>query len=353
MDFLPLKDALDALTQTRLPCADVRVTQRGRPLFEYVCGCADVDNELPAEPDTRYSAYSLTKLMTCACAMMAREEGLLGLDAPLEDFLPEFRNPRVLLSEPGGPRVVPAAAKPALRHLLSMSAGFGDDIRRLPPMDTQGAMKALARMPLYFEPGTRWLYGLCHDVLGAVLEKVYGLRLRELFRKKLYEPLGLTRTCFLSELDDLSGVAPEYKAAGEGYESIPFDLTYAPSRLYDSGGAGLVTSAGDFVRFLDALACGRLLNAESFAMMRAPQLDARQQRDFYWPQLKGYTYGLGLRVPLPGSGLTDIGWGGAAGAYALIDPQLQLSMCFFTNVLETDEAYLYPLLRDTLMRCVR
>ena len=352
MNFSPLKSFVDEACLARLPGADVRVRARGQALFEYRTGFSDAENEIETDGTEVWPAYSLTKLMTCACAMMAREEGRLGLDEPLGTYLPAFSRMRVAEALPGGKRIRDAVRPVTVRTLMSMTAGFGPDICLLPAGDTHFAVNALADQPLLCDPGEHWVYGLSHDVLGAVLETVYGMKLRDVFRQKLFGPLGLRHSCFLSEVEDLSALTPLYRAENGGYASIPFDMTYAPSPLYDSGGAGLVTSAGDFIRFLDALCTGRLISASSRALMCKDTLTPAARRDFCWPQLAGYGYGLGLRVPLEGSQLTDVGWGGAAGAYALMDIGRGVSMCFFTNVLGADEVYLYAGLRDALYSCL-
>ena len=351
MDFSPLKELLDSLTISRLPCADVRVMRKGKKLFQYTVGYGDVENELPLQGDARFCAYSLTKVLTSACAMSALEEGLLTLETELRALMPEFSGMQVLEADASGRQLRPARGEITVGQLLTMSAGFGADMHLLASGATQEAVRTLAGQPLLFEPGTRWLYGLCYEVLGAALERAYGIRLRDIFRTRIYEKAGMHSSCFLSEMRDLSGITPLCRVREDSYEPMAFDMTYAPNAEYDSGGAGLVTSAEDYLLFLDALINGRIVSKESFSKMCVRQLNGVQQRDFNWPQMKGYSYGLGLRVPLEGSGLTDFGWGGAAGAYALMEPGSGISLCFFTSVLGTDEVFLYSAIRDALKHC--
>ena len=350
MDFSPLRTFLEEACDSRLPGADVRVYRNGSELFSFHTGYSDAENEIPVEGGEVWPAYSLTKLMTCTCAMMAQEEGLLKLDTPLKAYLPEFSRMQVSELTPQGRIVRPSKNDILIEHLFTMTAGFGPDMNLLPHEETLSAVCALSKQPLLCDPGSHWLYGLSHDVLGAVLEVICGLPLRRVFEKRLYAPLGLRSTRFLSEVRDLSLLAPLYRAQGDSYKAISYDMTYAPSSLYDSGGAGIVTSAGDYIRFLDALCTGKLLDHESLTCMCRDRLNADMRRDFCWPQLNGYGYGLGLRVPPEGSRLMDAGWGGAAGGYALMDIHRQVSMCFFTNVLGADEKYLYSGLRDALYR---
>ena len=347
MDFSRLKAALEGLTGEMLPGFSLCASVDQRPAFSVSAGFSDEENGIEAALDTRYSAYSMTKPISACVALMASEQGKLDLNAPVSAYLEEFTDYTLLIADERGKRVVKAPREPRVIELLSMSAGFGDNMALLGCAPTRQAVSCLRDQPLLFESGTRWLYGLCYEVLGAVLEEAYGLKLNEIFRCAVFEPCGMGDSCFLSEVKDYSLLAPVYRAAGAGYESAPLDLTYAPHPSYYSAGAGLVTTAADYRRFLDALMGGRLIGKKSLESMKTDRLSGATMRaDFNWPQTRGYGYGLGLRAPLPGSGYTDWGWGGAAGAYCLMDFDKNASLCFFTNVLGADETKLYPLLRD-------
>ena len=352
MDFSHLKGALDALVGERLPGAVVCVSMQGRPAFACSAGFCDEENEIEAGIDTRYSAYSMTKPLTAVLALRAAERGRLDLNAPINEYLKEFSSPFLLINDASGKRVVPCPKKPTVFHLLTMSAGFGEDMRLLGRAPTRQAVSALADQPLLFLPGTRWLYGLSYEVLGAVLEEVYGQTLRDIFRREIFVPCGMKDSCFLSEISDYSSIAPLYRAAGSAYSASALDFTYAPHPHYDSAGAGLVSTAADYDRFLRALMLGRLLNEKSLSLMKRDTLSGDMRRDFNWPQTRGYGYGLGIRVPYEPE-LRDFGWGGAAGAYSLMDFELDASLCFFTNVFGADETVLYPLLREAFYADVR
>lgn len=343
-DFTPLTNALEAMTGVLFPGANLRIYDRGIPVLSQTFGYADEEIERPTAPDEIYAGYSVTKLLTCACALKAAEQGRIRLTDPLSEYLPEFAHMQVLHAEPSGRYTAPAGSPIRLEHLLSMSAGFGDGPAY--PADTRESVKKLSERPLLFEPGTRWAYGLCHDVLGTVLETVYQKKLRHIFRDLFFEPLGMKNSRFLSEVKDVSVLTPQYEADKNGYRRRPLDRTYAPHPDYDSGGAGLVTTADDYAVFLDALACGRILKPETLALMTADRLTGQMRRDFCWPQCRGYGYGLGVR-----SGEKDWGWGGAAGAYTLVDKASKASLCFFTQVLNADEVKLYGEIRDRYFEC--
>ncbi len=369
MEFPRLAQFIYSLCGGLLPGGDVRVYRGGEPLLKYFCGCSDEENDVPVNGKELYLGYSVTKLMTVVCALRACEDGFLNLNAPLSEYMSEFAHMRV--KDARGNAELPLKTPILVRHLLTMSAGFGADMAFAQGRDTLSAVRALAKQPLLCEPGTHWIYGVCHDVLGAVLECVYGIRLREIFAKLLYAPLGLSNTRFLSEIRDISEIAPLYKAKNGTYERVALDYTYAPSPAYDSGGAGIVTCAEDYSRFLDALASGKLLRPETLRILRADCLSPDMRRDFNWPQCRGYSFGLGLRVPpkpadnetharaaggdlLPdGAAVRDCGWGGAAGAYTLIDFETRTSLCFFAHVLGADETLLHRGIRDAFYADMR
>ena len=353
MDFVHLKNGSDSLLDGMLPGGALSVSIHDRPAFEYGAGFSDEENGIEAGGDTLYSAYSMTKPLTACLTLRAFEQGRLDLDAPLNEYLKEFKKYRLLVVDAGGKRVIPYEGSPTVRQLLNMSAGFGEDMALVGSAPTREAISALAHEPLLFDCGTRWVYGLCYEVLGAVLEEVCGGKLRDIFRREIFEPCGMKDSCFLSEIRDLSSIAPVYREKSGSYVSAPLDRTYAPHPGYDSAGAGLVTSAVEYDRFLRALMHGRLLKAGTLALMKRDTLNDAMRRDFNWPQTQGYGYGLGIRVPPAGSGLNDYGWGGAAGAYCLMDFERDVSLCFFTNVLGADEAVLYPLLREAFYADLR
>ena len=353
MDFPHLNGALDALAGDRLPGATVWVDLCDKPAFVYSAGFSDEENGTEVREQTLFSAYSMTKPLTACVTLKACEQGRLDLQAPVSEYLREFRAFTLLLIDARGKRIVPAKNVPRVFDLLTMSAGFGEDMHLLGCAPTREAVSALAGQPLLFESGTRWLYGLCYEVLGAVLEEVYRLKLREIFQREIFEPCGMANSCFLSEISDYSRLAPVYRVKGTSYESAPLDITYAPHPGYDSAGAGLIMCAEDYACFLRALMHGRILSDESLELMKQDRLVGVMRTDFNWPQTRGYGYGLGIRVPLAGGTDTDYGWGGAAGAYCLMDFELDASLCFFTNVLGADEVYLYSLLRDSFYADMR
>lgn len=352
MNFQPLKNRVDELTDRLLPCGDVRVWQDGRELFSYRTGCLNPENALPLTGEERFPGFSVTKTITCACALRYADRGLIRLDDRLSDYIPEFADMNVCDTDAAGKHIRKAKTAVTLRHLFIMTSGFSYEDGDLKGRTALECVLPLAERPLLFDPGTHWYYGLSHDILGAVLEKVSGKSLGEILKEELTAPLGMKSTCLLTDLRDCAELAPLFRAGKDGgYESAPSALLMPPAR-YVSGGAGIVTGASDYIRFLDALCTGRLLKAETLAEMTKNALGEAQKKDLFWPQLRGYGYGLGCRTLLEGapspSPAGEAGWGGMAGAYTLIDVKNRLSMCFFTNVLQADEVRIHFGLRDAL-----
>ncbi len=351
--FAPLRRAVDMLAPAHMPMGDVRVRENGREVFSYQAGFRDAERRVPIDGTEVYPAYSMTKLLIAALLLQALDEGKVRLDDRLEDYIPEFGEMNV--REIIGRQVTVRQSRTPITvlHLITMTAGFSYNLnylgRQLP---TVGSVAQLATHPLSFEPGSHWQYSLCHDVLGAVLELAYGKKLRDLFRERFFAPLGMVHSCLLGELKDLSPLTPQFKTVKNGYAPCATNTGFTPCPEYDSGGAGLVCTAGDYARFLDAFASGRLAKGNIVPLLEQYALTGAQAADVSWPQLKGYSYTLGMRIPAE-SGAYDFGWGGAAGAYALMDFDRKTSLTFFTNLLGGDEVLCHFSLRDALYECLK
>ncbi|MCR4621989.1 MAG: beta-lactamase family protein [Clostridiales bacterium] len=345
--FAPLKRAVNMLAPLHMPMGDVRVWHDGREVFSYLTGFTDADGAIPISGDEVYPAYSMTKLLTAALFIQALEEGIVRLEAPLADYIPEFGDMTVREISDRQVSVRKSRTPITLLHLITMTAGLNYDVNLLQRLPTVANIAQLAVHPLSFEPGSHWQYSLCHDALAAALEVAFGKPLRSLFRERFFTPLGMEHSCLLGELKDFGVLTPQFKAVKNGYLPCATNTSFTPCSEYDSGGAGLVCSSGDYARFLDAFASGRLVSKEIVPLLRRYALTGVQASDVSWPQLKGYSYTLGMRIPAS-EGVHDYGWGGAAGAYALIDFDRKLSLTFFTNLLGGDEVLCHFSLRDAL-----
>lgn len=364
-----LEDYLNSLEQCGIPGCDCAVIYKHEQVFRHTVGYADAERKKPLTDKNTYWLYSATKLITCTAVMQLIEKGLVGLDSPVSDYLPEYGNLKVKTDN----GTVPAKNKMTIRHLMSMQSGMNynldaPSILRIKKetdnnATTRQVIEALAGEPLDFEPGTHFQYSLSHDVLGAVIEVVSGQRLGEYFDEHIFRPLGMKNTGFELTPERKSNMSDLFTFDTDTMTSRPVSNRnrYVLTKNYESGGAGLISTVDDYLLFLDAMCHGgiskdgyRLLSMESIDLMRQDQLKGTSKEEFDSWGRKGYSYGLGVRtlVEREKSGvrspLGEFGWDGAAGAYALIDVTNNLAIFYIQHVLNCGYVYevIHPRVRD-------
>ena len=268
--------------------AVVLIARRGQIAYLKAFGMRDLEAALPMETNTLFRLASMSKLVTSVGMMMLIEAGVAALDDPVSKFIPEFASPSVVVQGDRNRRTRPATREITIRHLLTHTSGITYRFHELVPLSTMyteagvcdglvpregtigDMVRVLARQPLWFNPGTAREYGLSTDVLGHVIEVASGKTLDRYLRERIFEPLGMSDTCFHVPDDQRHRLAAVYApAAGGGFERIPDDppvvvgnLEYSPSHVhahpgtYFSGGAGLVSTACDYARLLQMLLNG-------------------------------------------------------------------------------------------------
>ncbi len=374
MNFNALNEYLKTLEgELGLAGYDCAVYLDGGEVYRRMEGYADREASRPIARDTIYRMFSMTKPITCAAALQLYERGKFLLTDPVSRYLPEFSEMTVR----EGDALRPAVRPITVRDLFAMSAGLTYDLDS-PSMQammretdmrytTRQFAQALAKEPLIYEPGERWAYSLAHDVLGALIEELSGLSFEAYLERHVFAPLGMKDAHFFVPQDKLGRVACRYRCergrapVREAYENV-----YQRSPNCRSGGAGLSCTLDDYARFACALCRGgwceqthtRILGSATVRLMRENQLSDAQMRDFNWTQYAGYGYGLGVRTLVsraesgsPG-GLGEFGWGGAAGTYALIDPEYRLVMLFGQQSSPNFEDVVQPRIRNILYRCL-
>ena len=325
-----------------IPGVDLSVFVNGREAERFMYGHSDCEKTVPMNGKERLYIFSCSKFITCAVMMNLWEKGMFSLDDRLSDYLPEFAHMKV--TRPDG--TVTDAENPILiRHLFTMTAGLSynlaseaiSDLRR----DTDGACplrkaaEYIAREPLLFEPGERWEYSLCHDVLAALGEVIAGEDFETLARKTVFGPLGMNNTSYLPVADPESeGILPACTYENGGSVRIPGGNPYVLGSSYLSGGAGCISCVDDYMRFLEAVRTGTGPVSKKTVELMSEDLLSDAQKIFYFC-LGTHGYGLGIRTPLKGGFFTDIGWGGAAGSYMAADPGLGISFYYSQNVLSS------------------
>ncbi|EKN47030.1 MULTISPECIES: serine hydrolase domain-containing protein [Pseudomonas syringae group] len=328
------------------------VAQGGVLRYVSARGWADRERRVTVTRDTRFRLASLTKLLTSVTALRLCEQGVLGLDAPVTDWLPAFR-PR--LSDGREPVIT-------LRHLLSHSSGLGYGFEQLPgntyelagvsdgldrvAFDLQENLSRLAKLPLLFEPGTAWGYSLATDVLGAVIEQGTGRGLSQVIDEQVARPLGMASTSFRQDHGRLARAykdgagAPERIGDGDvlvlesGTARVSSGRVY-DAQAYESGGAGMLGTADDYLKLLECLRLdgAPLLNSVSTAALLSNAIGKVTLKG----RGAGWTFGLGpviLADPLAAGQRQGAGtwsWCGVYGSHYWVDPVSEISLVVLTN----------------------
>lgn len=354
MCFDKLTAYLDSLDEVCIYSRDLMIYRDHEPIYRHFSGHNDHARITPMNGNETYWLFSCTKVITTCAAMQLVEQGKLQLDAPVSDYLPAYAHLNVL----DGDTVCPARAVMTIRHLMSMQAGLDYDLQapalqEVVKAHPQGATTrqiadAIALKPLAFEPGTRFGYSLCHDVLAAVVEVISGQRFADYVQDHIIAPLGLPTMTFILNPALQARMCAKYWYNHEEKTALPAkDDAWMPFILspnHDSGGAGIISDVQDYALFADALACGgvgktgaRLLRPETIDLWRQDQLCPQAKKDFEWWGKPGYSYALGVRTRISletgGAGaLGEFGWDGAAGAWMFADPKNHLSAFLAENV---------------------
>jgi Beta-lactamase class C and other penicillin binding proteins len=372
MNFKHLEMFLNEITNWRIPGADCAVYYKNRPVFRYCAGYADVKSEKPITTDNLYNLYSASKVITCTAALQLFEKGKYLMSDPVYEYMPEFKEMYInKVNKNGGTELVKAKNSIKVQDLFTMSAGFTYELNTPSILaakektdnkcPTREIVKAIAMDPLDFEPGTHWGYSLCHDVLGVFIEVISGMKFGEYLDEYLFKPLEMKDTGFYLTEEKSKRMASQYMFNDEAgiAGEIPLTNGYKLGCEYESGGAGLISSVSDYIKFANAL-CNkgisqngyRVLSRHTIDLMRTNHLDEVSLKDFNWIQMTGYGYGLGVRTMIDkvkGGSLSPIGefgWGGAAGAYVMIDPENELAVFYAQHLLNNQEPFVHPRIRN-------
>lgn len=378
MDFKLLESFLDYITKWRIPGADCAVYYKNKPAFRYSAGFADIKSKKPITSDNLYNLYSASKVITCTAALQLFERGKFLMTDPVWEYLPEFKEMYIQkVMENGKIELIKADSSIKIRDLFTMSAGLTYNLntpsiqavkeKTQNKCPTREIVKAIADSPLMFEPGTHWNYSLCHDVLGGLVEVISGKKFSRYLDENIFKPLGMKDTGFYPTDEKKLRMATQYRFDDEKNiaAEIPSANGYVPGSEYESGGAGLISSVDDYMKFANAL-CSKgkshngeqILSKRTIDLMRTNHLDEASLKDFNWIQMSGYGYGLGVRTMIDktkGGSLSPVGefgWGGAAGAYVMIDPDNEVALFYAQHLLNNQEPYVHPRIRNIAYNCL-
>jgi len=361
-----------AIADEQIVGAVALIARHGRVAYFKPIGMADVDDGEPMRADTIFRIASMTKPVTSLAVMMLFEEGRFLLDDPISKFIPELANPQALTSNGGKIEAVAVRTEITIQHLLTHTSGIiyrflGDSGARAALAEryrdagvsdglsqTEGRIADLSRqlgtVPLLFEPGTQYQYGLSVDVLGYLVEVVSGLTLEEFFEQRIFAPLGMSDTHFFLDAADAERLASVYvpEAGGHlrevgdeetienGYLRYSASYPFKGPRTYFSGGAGLVSTAADYVRLLQMFLNGgeldgtRLLSRKTVELMTRNGIGDLEVGP-------GRKFGLGFAIvedPGRAGDASSPGtyyWGGFFNTRFFVDPAEQLIGIFLSQ----------------------
>ncbi len=372
----------NAVVAGEIAGAGLLVLKDGQEVLYTQCGYSDREGEKPFARDTLCRAFSMSKPVTAAAAMLLMERGQLDLGQSVGDILPAFQSMQVW--EKG--KMVPARRNILVRDLLSMTSGLsypgidasGSEVAEVfsrldtrlysdHPMSTMELMQELGKCALAFHPGDQWMYGTSADVLGGVIEKISGVSFGEFLRREFFEPLGMKDTGFWVPPEKQHRLARVYEQTPEGvreYVTNNLGICYSQHRApaFESGGAGLVTTIDDYAAFARMLIKGgmgpdrRLLSEQTVGYMTSARLLPWQQESLWriWDSMAGYGYGSLMRIlEQPGMAVLngwqgEYGWDGWLGTYFCNSPQNGITFLLFTQRRDAGTMPLTRKLRNVL-----
>jgi len=348
--------------------ANCLVYEHGEEQGYYQAGFADVKNGIRMGRDTICQLYSMTKPVTAAAVMLLMEEGKLDLMDPVEKFIPSFANQKVA----EGGDLVPARRSIVIKDLLNMQSGLlypgttcmaayaagelFDEICSKADTDeemtTLEIAERIGKLPLAFQPGTRWQYGTSADILGAVIEVASGMRFGEFLRQRFFAPLGMEDTDFYVPEEKRFRMSKIYEDTGKGLREFQghhlaiFGTKRRPR--FESGGAGLMSTVDDYMKFGQMLLNNgvhdgeRIMGAKTVEFLRGGRLPVAITPDILgWSGMEGFQYGNLMRVAVePGLAMFNVtkgayGWDGWLGPYFMNYPENDVTFIYMQQKTST------------------
>jgi CubicO group peptidase (beta-lactamase class C family) len=374
------------IAEKKLPGAVVLVARDGKIIYEGTFGSLTPGGAAPMSKDALFRIYSMTKPLMSVGLMLLVEDGLVELTDPVSKFLPPFKEMQVATAEGN---IMPAARPITIQDLLRHTAGlaYGEITKNQKVKDAflaAGLTKAgieydardltgseevqrLAGIPLINQPGTTWEYSFAVDVQGRVIEAVTGKRAGDFLAERIFKPLRMDDTGFYVPQDKLARLAAPFETDPSSGKSFPvIDVSKVPGN--DSGGAGAVSTAGDYLRFCQMLLNGgtldgaRIVSPSTIKLMTSDHLATLVSNPQAPGELllgsKGYTFGLGFAVRLadgiaavPGSA-GEYMWAGYAGTYFWVDPREGLVAVYMTQAPSPMRSYYRKLLKQLVYQAI-
>ena len=355
------------IDEGKLSGAVVMVAQEGEVLMHEALGYQNVEDQVPMSTDTIFRIFSMTKPVTGTALMMLWDEGKFQLDDPVEMHLPELAGMQVFVeqNEDGSWVTEPAEHPMTVRELMSHTGGLAytpplsqgpvaEAYAKAGIMNLTGAtlaesMPALRDIPLFYQPGSQWVYSISVDVQGFMVERLSGMRFGEFLETRIFQPLGMVDTGFSVKPDNAARLSRQYAPNNDGTlrrtDNRPglanFDFLSPPK--FESGGGGLTSTATDYMKFVQMhlndgeLNGVRILSEAAVAQMRANQLPkAVANIGQLYP---GNVFGLDFAIvedsdSYQGASKGTHWWWGIAGSWFWIDPVENIG---FIGMIQNDD----------------
>lgn len=325
-------------------------------------GYASIEEEKPIEENTIYRIFSMTKPITAVALMTLYDEGMFELDDKLSMYIPEFAD--VMVYNPVTASLEPQENELTIRHLMTHTSGilygwgqsYVDSLYRVTGVGGWDSatigdqVKILATLPLKFQPGTAYEYGLSIDVAGYLVEVLSGIPLDEFFQTKIFSPLKMVDTGFYvpeEKHERLSGLYFRDEEGKLNQAGEWGDRFKQPAMLF-SGGGGLVSTMGDYLTFCQMLLNGGTLDGVKILEESTVQMIMTDQKPETASYREGYGYGLSGQVNLESG---EYSWAGAASTNFWIDPSNQMIIITMAQLMPSDYSYAY-LFNDIINRAL-
>lgn len=378
-DFSAMHDAIQKYVDLNILSGASSVVIKDNKIVDLkMWGQMDMEKGMPMQPDTIFRIFSNTKKIISVAAMICYERGLFKLDDPLEKYIPAFKNLQVLKKGSDDPSQTEALnSPPSVRQLMCHNAGFSYGIFAESPVDAfyleknvldsdstlEQMVEKLAGIPLANQPGARWQYSVSVDILGRLVEIWSGQPLDEYLQQHIFEPLQMVDSGFYVPPESHHRFAANYVPVNplDPMESglnlspdHPIGGTTTPKKFF-SGGAGLVSTLGDYTSFIQMLIGqgewqgSRILKPETVKLMHTNQLPKGLGLVLpSWP-MENTGFGIGLAVksapgqdePMAATG--EYHWGGLAGTHSWVSPESGIAGIIFTQRLP---GFFHPFSQD-------
>ena len=337
----------------KIPCALTMIAREGKLVHFEKVGMQDVATAKPIEFDTIFRIYSMTKPITSVAVMMLYEEGHFQLNTPVSEFIPAFKDMKVYANH--GDAIIDAEREVTVKHLLTHTAGIiygGDWVHPINDRyreanffsdDLSHMVNELGKIPLLHQPGDSWNYGMSTDVLGYFVEVVSGMPFAEFLQKRILQPLGMVDTDFSVPEEKADRYATLYEPTEDGgiqvMENIP--VASGPLSFFHAGGAGLQSTAADYLRFCQMMLNEGELNGVRLLGRKTVELMTMSHIPDDWQPLwrTGSGFGLGFAVVTDVAETHTLGslgtysWGGLASTTFWIDPVEDLIAIMMTQLI--------------------